>query len=156
MAMCDAKTLYEAIGSGKSVDKTTIISLISQRNTNQLKIILQSYEQLYGHDFIKFLKIDKCGEFGRHLRTVMRCVQYPEKHFAKQLRLTIKDGGDVGVVLIRIVITRADIDIKCIKRVFAEKTGWSLESLIMKELCCNSRNDCDHKGLVGDVLIALL
>ncbi|KAJ0975092.1 hypothetical protein J5N97_017057 [Dioscorea zingiberensis] len=123
MAMCDAKTFYEAIGSGKSIDKKAIISIISERNTRQLKTILQSYKQLYGHDLMKFLKLDKCGEFGSHLHTAIRCVQYPEKHFAKQLHLAENNGSNVHEVLIQTVITRAEIDIKCIKRVFAEKTA---------------------------------
>ena len=85
MAMCDAKTLYEAIACGQYVHQKIIISIPSQRSTNQIKAILSSYKQLYGYEFMKFLKKDKCGEFGKQLRVVIRCIQSPEKQFAKQL-----------------------------------------------------------------------
>ncbi|PON63862.1 Annexin repeat [Parasponia andersonii] len=49
--MCDAKTLFEAIESGKAVDEKTIISVLSQRNTGQLRSIWDSYKQLYGSEF---------------------------------------------------------------------------------------------------------
>ncbi|RVW57521.1 Annexin D8 [Vitis vinifera] len=85
MAMCDAKTLYEAMESGIFVDWKAVISLMSERNTGQLKAILISYKELYGQEFSKFLKCNKCGKFGKELRVVVRGMQYPERFLAKQL-----------------------------------------------------------------------
>ncbi|XP_042495746.1 annexin D7-like [Macadamia integrifolia] len=160
MAMCDAKTLYEAMESGKSLDQKTMISLISQRGTEQLKAILVSYKQLYGHEFSKSLKRNKCGPFGKDLSLVIRCIQYPEKYFAKQLRRTLQNGYSQEV-LIRIVITRSGIDIKEINNAFAAKTGWSLESLILRvfnhTVSHNSNNTtAKATGFIAEFLVALL
>ncbi|XP_038975873.1 annexin D7-like [Phoenix dactylifera] len=156
MAMCDAKTLYEAIESGKHIDQRSIILVISQSSTSQIKAILSSYKQLYGHEFMKFLKKEKCGDFGRQLRIVIRCIQFPEKHFAKQLRRKLKDG-DAREVLIRTVVTRSEIDIKHINSAFTMKTGWTLESLVRNEFNSNSCSNTDKVySLAGDFLIALL
>ncbi|XP_019710109.1 annexin D8 isoform X2 [Elaeis guineensis] len=156
LAMCDAKTLYEAIESGKYIDQRCIILVISQRNTSQIKEILSSYKQLYGHEFLKFLKKEKCGDFGRQLRIVIRCIQFPEKHFAKQLRRKLKNG-DAREVLLRTVVTRSEIDIKHINSAFAAKTGWTLESLVRNEFNGNSCSNTDKVySLAGDFLIALL
>ncbi|XP_043720969.1 annexin D8-like [Telopea speciosissima] len=153
MAMCDAKTLYEAMESGKSLDQKTMISLISQRSTEQLKAILVSYKQLYGHELSKSLKRNKCGPFGKDLSVVIRCIQYPEKYFAKQLRRTLQNG-DSQEVLIRIVITRSRIDIKEINNAFAAKTGWSLESLILRVFNHNTTDKAT--GFIAEFLVALL
>ncbi|XAR53065.1 hypothetical protein NMG60_11021462 [Bertholletia excelsa] len=150
MAMCDAKTLYEAMQSGKVIDQKTIISVISQRNTSQLKAILVSYKQLYGHELARSLKQTKCGQFGKELRIVIRCIQYPEKFFAKQLRMR---NGDLRELLIRIVITRCEKDIKEISRVYATKTGVSLESLVRKEFS-NSKDKA--YGIVAEILRRLI
>ncbi|KAG1342408.1 putative inactive receptor kinase [Cocos nucifera] len=156
MAMCDAKTLYEAIESGKYIDQRCIILIISQRSTSQIKAILSSYKHLYGHEFMKFLKKEKCGDFGRQLRIVIRCIQFPEKHFAKQLQRKLKNG-DAREVLIQTVVTRSEIDIKHINSAFATKTGWTLESLIRNEFNSNSCSNTDEVySLAGDFLIALL
>ncbi|KAG9451586.1 hypothetical protein H6P81_011551 [Aristolochia fimbriata] len=151
MAMCDAKMIYEAMESGKSIDRKTIFSIISQRNSGQLKAILQAYKQLYGHDFSQSLKQTKSGEFGKELLVIIKCIQYPEKHFAKQLQRAVEKGS-AQEALIRVVSTRAGSDIKGIKTAFSAKTGWSLESLVRSEFS-NTENG---NGLVADVLVGLL
>ncbi|XP_010261245.1 PREDICTED: annexin D6-like [Nelumbo nucifera] len=157
MAMCDAKTLYEAMESGKSVDERTIITLLSQRNVEQIKAILISYKQLYGHEFSKSLKRNKCGNFGKELRIAIRSMQYPEKYFAKQLRRTWKNNG-TQEVLIRTIVTRSGIDIGDINNTFIAKTGWSLENLIRREFKPTGRNSKTDGalGLVVECLIGLV
>ncbi|KAF8405988.1 hypothetical protein HHK36_008068 [Tetracentron sinense] len=157
MAMCDAKTLYEAMESGMYIDQKTIISLLSQRTTGQLKAIFASYKQLYGHEFSKSLKQNKCGQFGKELCIVIRCVQYPEKFFAKQLRTTLK-YGDAREILTRIVVTRSEIDIKGINSVFAAKTGCSIATLVRREFNTSGSHYNNNKsdGLVAEFLVGLL
>ncbi|KAG6711125.1 hypothetical protein I3842_05G037600 [Carya illinoinensis] len=152
MAMCDAKILYEAVESGRTVDQKTIISILSHRNSGQVKAILVSYKQLYGHEFCKSLKQSKCGQFGREVRIVIRCIQNPEKFFAKQLRMK---NADAREILIRIVITRSEIDIKDVNKAFAAKTGSSIEKLVRREF--NNINSKDHKtnNIIADILIGL-
>ncbi|KAA8546843.1 hypothetical protein F0562_003233 [Nyssa sinensis] len=158
MAMCDAKILYEALESGNSVDWKTIMSLISERNSGQIKAILISYKELYGCEFSKFLKSNKCGKFGKDLRIVIQGIQYPQKFFAKQLRGALQ--SDAQEIVTRIIITRLGIDIKDISNVFAAKTGWSLGNLVRREFSTagsgnNTSADKDY-GLVAEFLLGLL
>lgn len=150
MAMCDAKTLYEAIESGKTVDEKTIISLLSQRNTGQLKSILDSYKKLYGSEFSRSIKQTKCGQFGKELRIAIRCIRNPEKFFAKQLRM--KNAG-AREILIRIIVTRAEIDIKEINKVFMSKNGSSIENLVKREF--NNKKD-NNSYMASDALVRLI
>lgn len=150
MAMCDAKTLFEAIESGKTVDEKTIISLLSQRNTGQLRAILDSYKRLYGYEFSRSIKQTKCGHFGKQLRIAIRCVRNPEKFFAKQLRMT---NAGAREVLIRIIVTRAEIDIKEINKVFMSKNGASIENVVKREF--NSKKD-NNSYMVSGILIRLI
>ncbi|GMJ12931.1 annexin 2 [Hibiscus trionum] len=150
LAMCDAKTLYEAIESGRTIDQKTIISVLSQRNNGQVRAILSSYKQLYGHEFGKSVKRSKCGQFGKEIRVVIRCIQHPEKFFAKQLRMKNADGREI---LIRTVITRSGIDIKGINKAFATKTGSTLENLVLREF--NSSKD-KNNGIAVGILVGLI
>ncbi|XWS39706.1 hypothetical protein CRYUN_Cryun18bG0078000 [Craigia yunnanensis] len=68
LAMCDAKTLYEALESGKNVDKKTITSVLSQRNNGQVRATLSSYKQLYGHEFGTPLREANVGNLERNFR----------------------------------------------------------------------------------------
>lgn len=154
MGICDAKTLYEAVESGQHIDQRCILNLIKQRSIEQFKVIMGSYKQLYGYEFMKFLKKEKCGAFGKSLHAVIKCIQFPEKHFSKQIRISLKNGNPQEV-LIRTVVTRTGVDIKNINQVFSKKTGWSLESLIRNEFSGNYHAD-KHFELVGDFLVALI
>ncbi|XP_077213214.1 annexin D2-like [Tasmannia lanceolata] len=160
MAMCDAKVIYEAMESGKSIDRKTIVSLLSLRSTGQLKAILDSYKQLYGHELFKSLKQEKCGEFGKILRIIIQSIQYPAKHFTKKLRGALRNNN-AQEVLIQTIVTRSSIDIKEINNLFSAKTGWSLESLVRNEFNTGSSsssgaNTDKANGLAADFLIALL
>ncbi|KAL5714563.1 hypothetical protein ACHQM5_016507 [Ranunculus cassubicifolius] len=153
MGMCDAKTLYEAMESGRSIDQNTIISLISQRSTTQLKSILDSYKELYGNDLTKSLKRNKCGQFGKDLRVVLRCVQYPEKYFTKKLRRPV-NSFDAQEALIRIIVTRFGVDISNVKSAFRSKAGSSLESLVRGEFNKNTSEKAN--SFTAELLIGLL
>ncbi|XAR73349.1 hypothetical protein NMG60_11007293 [Bertholletia excelsa] len=155
MAMCDAKTLYEAVESGNSVDWKTIMSLISERNTAQMRAILVAYKQLYGYEFSKFLKGNKCGKLGREFRQVVRGIQFPHKFFVKQLRGALHNGADgAREVLIRVTITRLEVDIRDISNGFAAKTGWSLGNFVRREFSDGGGDK--SSGLVGQFLLGLL
>ncbi|KAF3324318.1 annexin D7-like protein [Carex littledalei] len=154
MGICDAKTLYEAVESGQHMDQRCILNLIKQRSIEQLKVILGSYKQLYGYEFMKFLKKEKCGAFGKSLHTVIKCIQFPEKHFSKQIRISLRTGH-LQEVLIQTVVTRAGVDIKNINQVFSKKTGWSLESLIRNEFSGSCYAD-NHFELVATRLFQVL
>lgn len=154
MAMCDAKTLYEAMETGNSVDWKTITSLLTQRNTPQIKSILSAYKELYGHEFSKFLKSNKCGKFGTEMRTIIRGIQFPGKFFAKQLRGALQSGSDGREILTRVVITRLEIDVREMSNVFAAKTGWSLGNFVRREF--NSAGGDKGYDFTGEFLLGLL
>ncbi|XP_034689599.1 annexin A13-like [Vitis riparia] len=158
MAMCDAKTLYEAMESGIFVDWKAVISLMSERNTGQLKAILISYKELYGQEFSKFLKCNKCGKFGKELRVVVRGMQYPERFLAKQLNRA-RQNSNAREVVARIIISRLEVDIKNISNVFAAKTRWSLGNLVRREFnTSGSGNSHASKAnaLLAEFLLGLL
>lgn len=152
MAMCDAKILYEAVESGRTVDWKCIISILSQRNNGQFRAILINYKQLYGNEFSRSIKQSKCGQFGKELRIVIRCMQSPEKFFAKQLRMKNADGREI---LIRIIVTRAEIDVKDIDKLFVSKTGSSIENLVKREFKNNVGKD-KNNHIVASILINLI
>ncbi|KAK9110661.1 hypothetical protein Sjap_018721 [Stephania japonica] len=159
MAMCDAKTLYEAMESGKYVDQRTITSLMSQRSTAQLNSVLVAYKQLYGHDLSKSLKRNKCGEFGKDLSIAIKCLQYPEKYFSKKLRKAT-NNFDSREALIRIIATRSDSDIKSINNAFVAKTGSSLDNLVRREFSATRSRNSDGADkinkLVAEILVGIL
>lgn len=81
---------------------------------------------------------------------MIRCIQHPEKFFAKQLRMKNADGQEI---LIRTVVTRSRIDIKGINKAFATKTGNSLEKLVVREFSSSKNKNND---IVVGILVGLI
>ena len=65
----------------------------------------------------------------------MRCVRNKFEHFARQLQKTMKGLGTDDDTLIRIVVSRCEIDLKNIKEEFQTLTGQSLEQYITVSVC---------------------
>jgi len=62
-------------------------------------------------------------------------------------------SADARETLIRLVITRSEIDIKDIDKAFAAKTGSSIENLVRREF--NGHKD-QTGGIVARILIGLM
>ncbi|KAF2915901.1 hypothetical protein DAI22_09g075500 [Oryza sativa Japonica Group] len=111
MAMCDAKTLYEAVEiSAARVDQRSVLQLLRHRSGDQLRAVLASYRRLYGQELARALKRkdgDTSGGGGGRrgesssfpgiLRAALRCAQLPERHFARAVRAALERGeGGAG------------------------------------------------------------
>lgn len=161
MAMCDAKTLYEAVEIGRHVDQRCILQLLRHRSGDQLRAVLASYRRLYGQELARALKRkgdNGRGEFARLLRAALRCAQFPERHFARAVRAALEGGGGGAAAreaLVRAVVTRAGVDVRRVNQAFAAKTGWTMESVVRNEFGGAGARKVDD-GLVGDLLVELL
>lgn len=76
----------------------------------------------------------------------MKCLTYPEKYFENVLRLAInKQGTDEGA-LTRVVVTRAEVDLKIIKDDYHKRNSVPLDRAIAK----------DTRGDYEKMLLALI
>lgn len=64
------------------------------------------------------LKIDPKDEFLAILRATVKCLTLPEKYFEKVLHLAINKQGTNEGALTRVVTTRAEVDMKFIRKRF--------------------------------------
>lgn len=64
----------------------------------------------------------------------MRCVRHKAAHFAYQLQKTMKGMGTDDDTLVRVVVSRCEIDMVQIKEEFQKMTGQTLEQYIAVSL----------------------
>lgn len=76
------------------------------------------------------LKADPNDEYLKLLRAAIKCLTYPEKHFAKVLRLAINGLGTDEWGLTRVVTTRAEVDMQRIKEEYHRRNTVTLEKAI--------------------------
>ncbi|CAJ2637338.1 unnamed protein product [Trifolium pratense] len=142
ISKCDARRLYETgEGSLGAIDEAVVLEILSKRSIQQLKLTFLSYKHIYGHDYTKSIKRGNYGQFGKALMVVVKCICNQEHYYAKELYACIKrEKGDMGT-LARTLVSRADIDMDEIKRVFKEKYEKELGDVICESIPCGDYRD---------------
>lgn len=76
------------------------------------------------------LKTDPDNEYLKLLRSAIKCLTWPEKYFEKVLRLAIKGLGTDEEALTRVVVTRAEVDMKRIVEEYYRRSSVPLDQAI--------------------------
>lgn len=142
----DARSLYEAGSTGSITNGRTISGAFSMRSREHLQATLECYQQIFGQDLKKALKKRTGGAAEDELRAVIKCLQSPANYFAKVLNISMRGLGTDDDVLTRVIVTRAEVDMQEIKRIYLAKFKVSLESRIAK----------DTRGNFEDFLLELI
>ncbi|KAI8548251.1 hypothetical protein RHMOL_Rhmol07G0259000 [Rhododendron molle] len=145
LAKTEAKILHENI-SKKAYSDEDLIRILATRSKAQINATLNHYKDEFGKDIDEDLEADPKDEFLSILRATVKCLTYPEKYFENVLRLAInKQGTDEGA-LTRVVVTRAEVDLKIIKDAYHKRNSVPLDRAIAK----------DTRGDYEKMLLALI
>ncbi|XP_024372730.1 uncharacterized protein [Physcomitrium patens] len=148
LALADAHDLYRAGEARLGTNEDIIIHILTTRSPAQLNLALQYYRQTYGHEFMKAVKSETSGHFEAAILAVVQCTCNPAKFFAQELHDAMKGYGTKDADLMRVITTRAEIDMYYIKQEFQAMFKKTLQEAIQS----NTSGDYRHflLSLVGD------
>ncbi|EZA62530.1 Annexin-B11 [Ooceraea biroi] len=129
-AMEDARQLLQAGELRFGTDESTFNAILVQRNMAQLRQIFQEYHNITGHDIENAIENEFSGDIKKGLLAIVKCVKNRAAFFAEQLYKSMKGLGTDDSRLIRLVVTRCEIDMGEIKNGFMHQYGKSLEDFI--------------------------
>ncbi|XP_048214595.1 annexin A13 [Perognathus longimembris pacificus] len=142
----DAKDLYDA-GEGRwGTDELAFSEVLARRNHKQLRATFQAYQILIGKDMEEAIEEETSGDLQKAYLTLVRCARDLEGYFADRLYKSMKGMGTDEETLIRIIVTRAEVDMQGIKAKFQEKYQKSLSDMVHS----------DTSGDFRKLLVALL
>eukprot|EP00252_Welwitschia_mirabilis_P004832 TRINITY_DN1515_c0_g1_i1.p1 TRINITY_DN1515_c0_g1~~TRINITY_DN1515_c0_g1_i1.p1 ORF type:complete len:314 (-),score=40.05 TRINITY_DN1515_c0_g1_i1:109-1050(-) len=108
-----------------------LIRIITTRSKAQLNGSLNSYKDEYGQHLNKDLKGgEKTKDFEEAVRTALKCLFTPEVHYTKVLRLSMEKLGTDEDALTRVIVTRAEVDLKNIKGYYYKRTSKTLQQAV--------------------------
>eukprot|EP00252_Welwitschia_mirabilis_P025519 TRINITY_DN79_c0_g1_i4.p1 TRINITY_DN79_c0_g1~~TRINITY_DN79_c0_g1_i4.p1 ORF type:complete len:350 (+),score=-22.14 TRINITY_DN79_c0_g1_i4:79-1128(+) len=153
-ARCEAKALYEAAAwGGSELQADVFIRVLSTHNVAQLKATFRCYKEMYGKDIMKALDHDKrrgsaCGcdafskDFAEAARVCIKSVYAPAQYFAKEINRALKGLCNDDHAVARIIVTRAEVDLKHINEVFFRKYKVGLLQTFQSELSGHFKEFC--------------
>lgn len=143
----DARSLLQAGELRLGTDESIFNAVLCSRSFPQLMAIFQEYQFLTGHDIDDAIKAEFSGDLEKALRAIVKIVRNKPLFFAERLHKSMKGLGTNDRQLIRVMVTRCEIDLGDISDMFQSKYGESLQSWIEGD-CSGHYKKC-LLGLLG-------
>jgi hypothetical protein len=129
----DAKNLYEA-GEGQwGTDESEFNKIFALRSPAELCCINKHYVQMTGKGLLDVVESEFSGDTKKLLKTIIFAMLAPSEYFATRIMKACKGLGTNDNLLIRVIITRDEIDMPQIKASFQKLYGHSLVDEIKDE-----------------------
>ncbi|KAL6989730.1 hypothetical protein U1Q18_015481 [Sarracenia purpurea var. burkii] len=132
LAKSEATVLNNAIND-KIFNHVEVIRIISTRSKAQLIGTLNRYKDDYNTSITKHLVNDPADQYLAALRIAIRCVNDPHKYYEKLLRNALNQHGTDEDVLTRVIVTRAEKDLKDIKELYYKRNTVTLDHAVGKK-----------------------
>ncbi|XP_074285873.1 annexin D5-like [Silene latifolia] len=129
----DAKDLYKAGEKRMGTDENIFIRIFSERSRAHLAAVDSLYKNMYGNSLEKVIKKETSGLFMQGLLAIVRCAENPAKYFAKVLYKAMKGLGTDDTTLIRVIVTRTELDMEYIKAEYLKKYKKTLVDAVHSE-----------------------
>ncbi|XP_059802216.1 annexin A7-like [Hypanus sabinus] len=129
-ATADAEKLFRA-GEGKlGTDESTFNMILATRSFPQLKATIQEYGRLANRELMKAIDREFSGDVCDGMQAIVQCVVNRPAFFAEKLYKSMKGLGTSDSTLIRVIVTRSEIDLVQIKQAFWEKYQKTLRMMV--------------------------
>jgi annexin A7/11 len=142
----DARQLYRAGEQRLGTDESCFNAILASQNHAQLRLVFEEYQKITKHSIEKAIESEFSSDIRDGLLAICKCIRSRPSYFAVLLRNSMKGLGTSDTDLIRLVVTRAEIDLRDIREAYQHMYKTSLESAI--------KGDCS--GAYKDGLIALV
>ena len=123
MCQQDAQMLYNA-GEGRwGTDESTFIRIFANRSPAEMAMINDCYTRLRGKGLLKAIDKEFSGDIKKLLETVVGGLVDPAGYFAQRIREAVKGLGTNDSKLVRVIVSRSEIDLGLIKRAYQTMYG---------------------------------
>ena len=135
----DAALLYKAGEAKIGTDEDTFIRILTTRSFAHLQAVMGHYQKLSDYDIERAIKKEMSANLKRALVSICQFARNPYEYYANRLESMMKGAGTNDKGLIRIIVSRCEIDLGNIKAEYFTLFKRSLEAAVKSETSGNYR-----------------
>ncbi|XP_038569018.1 annexin A5-like isoform X2 [Micropterus salmoides] len=129
----DAEALFKAGEQKFGTDEESFITILGSRSAEHLRKVFDAYLKLSKHEIEESIKRETSGGLEDLLLAVVKCARSVPGYFAEILYHAMKGTGTDDATLIRVMVSRSEVDMLDIRAEFKKKFSCSLYSMIKSE-----------------------
>eukprot|EP00063_Salmo_salar_P096024 XP_014070859.1 PREDICTED: annexin A5-like [Salmo salar] len=126
VAKQDAQALYAAGENKVGTDESKFNAILCARSKPHLRAVFHEYQQMCGRDLEKSIDREMSGDLESGMVAVVKCIKNTPAYFAERLYKAMKGAGTKDKTLIRIMVTRSEVDMLDIRQEYIKTYGKSL------------------------------
>uniref|UniRef100_A0A671LY88 Annexin n=1 Tax=Sinocyclocheilus anshuiensis TaxID=1608454 RepID=A0A671LY88_9TELE len=130
LAKQDAQALYQAGENKLGTDESKFNAILCARSKAHLRAVFHEYQHMCGRDIVKSIEREMSGDLESGMLAVVKCIKNTPAYFAERLYKAMKGAGTKDRTLMRIMVTRSEVDMLDIRQEYLKNYGKSLYTAI--------------------------
>uniref|UniRef100_A0A665WQA6 Annexin n=1 Tax=Echeneis naucrates TaxID=173247 RepID=A0A665WQA6_ECHNA len=126
LAKQDAQALYAAGENKLGTDESKFNAILCARSKSHLRAVFLEYQHMCGRDIEKSISREMSGDLESGMLAVVKCIKNTPAYFAERLYKSMKGAGTKDRTLIRIMVSRSEVDMLDIRQEYVKNYGKSL------------------------------
>lgn len=130
LAKQDAQSLYAAGENKLGTDESKFNAILCARSKPHLRAVFMEYQKMCGRDIEKSIEREMSGDLESGMLAVVKCIKNTPGYFAERLYKAMRGAGTKDRTLIRIMVSRSEVDMLDIRQEYVRNYGKSLYTAI--------------------------
>ncbi|KAG7506479.1 annexin A4-like [Solea senegalensis] len=126
LAKQDAQKLHAAGENKVGTDESQFNAILCARSKPHLQAVFHEYQQMCGRELEKSICREMSGNVEDGMVAVVKCIKNTPAYFAGRLHKAMHGAGTKDRTLIRVMVSRSEIDMLDIRQEYMKKYGKSL------------------------------
>ncbi|XP_060553939.1 annexin A7-like isoform X2 [Ruditapes philippinarum] len=133
LAREDAQKLYQAGEKKLGTDESAFLTVLAVRHYFQLRATFEEYVKIAGRDILSTIDREMSGDLKDGFIAIVMSAKNRPEYFADKLYHAMKGAGTSDSTLIRIVVSRSEVDLQDIKEVYLSKYKKTLATAVSSD-----------------------
>ena len=129
-------------------DEKVFMDILTKTSTPELQLLIDTYQKKAGESLLVSIDKEFTGDVKKTLKTIIYANTTPSEYFAQRVNEAITSGGQKDELLMRILITRDEVDMPKIKECYKTLYGKDMVESVKEATLGDYKNLlvelCDH------------